>query len=204
MSEPAFMEPQEEQQVVATLQLTDTKELLFYAHSFRNRRFGSIRIYIDTPKYSGPTKSGLDMTLSQLKELGKALSSLPEELESGRLVPPLEVARIPGEGKGSTWVVQIIEPEGARQQCLDVRKYVESEKFTGWTTKGLRIDVDLIDEVIERLPLLVHSLQDWEAGKTGMFASESPASQSEVARDKESKRDPDSLDSVPDDLKGYF
>jgi len=197
------MEPEEEMQVVATLHLSDTKDLLFYTHTFHNRRLGAIRVFIDTPKYSGPTKSGFDMTLGQLKELAQVLYPLPEELESGSLVPPLEVARIGGKGKGSIWVIQIVEPEGTTPgQCLDVRKYVESERFTGWTKKGLRIDVDLVDEMLDRLPALVEALEDWEAGRTGLFAP-SPAPQVPKER-QEPKSDSPILDSIPDDLKSYF
>lgn len=197
------MERAEEMQVISSFQLDDTKELLFYSHSFRKRRLGAIRIFVDSPKYAGPTRAGFDMVLSQLKQLFDALEPLPEDLDSGRVIPPLEVARIPGGTQSSEWVVQVVEPEGTSEQYrLDIRKYVTSKGFTGWTRKGLRIDVDFIDEIVDHLPGVVQALEAWEAGRTGLFSPD-PQSAGPIDGQQSPEREP-SLDSIPEDLKGYF
>lgn len=203
MKEQPHMEPAEEMQVISSFQLDDTKELLFYSHTFRKRRLGAIRIFVDSPKYAGPTAAGFDMVLSQLKQLHDALEPLPEDLDLARVIPPLEVARIPGDTQSSEWVVQVLEPEGTSEQYrLDIRKYVTSERFTGWTRKGLRIDVDFIDEIVDHLPGLIEALEDWEAGRTGLFSKDlQPAGP--VYHQQSPQREP-SLDSIPEDLKGYF
>ncbi len=189
-------------QIVSTLPLDDTRELLFFAHTFRKRRLGAVRIFVDSPKYAGPTKAGVDMTLEELTALRKILAPVADDLDSGSLIPPLELGRVPTDTPSTEWVVQVLVDEKKPELFrVDVRKYVNSERFTGWTKKGIRLDVDLLDDLVPQLEKLIESLENWKAGKTGMFAQPEPT-QDTGERQPDDK--PPDLGSVPEDLREFF
>jgi len=68
----------------AIVRVEDTQELWFYTYSLGKRRLGAARVYSHTPKYSGPTKSGIDMDLEHVRELVDCLERLSREMEDGR------------------------------------------------------------------------------------------------------------------------
>jgi hypothetical protein len=175
--------------------LDDTRELWFYTYSLGKRRLGGVRVYESNAKYSGPTKSGFDMSLEQIESLVPTLERLSRDVEHGTVIPPVEYARIPA-GLTTEWVIQVIDRRSDFVGLLlDIRKFVSAERFTGFTRKGLRIDFERIDTIVENLPAVCESLRAWRDGRWGLFAEGD--SQVEEADDE-------ILESVPDEYRDFF
>jgi hypothetical protein len=183
----------------SVVRLDDTHELWFYTYSLGKRRLGAARVYLDTSKYSGPTKSGIDMDLEHLRELGECLKRLSEEMERGELVPPLEYARV-AASHDAEWVVQVLEgPIGVEDWALDIRKYVTTGTYAGFTRKGLRLNFEWIDAVVEHLPEVCESLVDWREGRTGgLLSPPAPIGVEKTATNR------DVADAVPEEYRDFF
>jgi len=180
----------------AVVALDDQRELWFYTYHLGKRRLAGVRIYASSEKYSGPTKSGFDMTLEQLEALLPMLTRLSREVEEGLVVPPVEFGRIPA-GKDSEWIVQVLEGQALSEVFyLDIRKHVTSESYVGFTKKGLRVELDWIDALVANLPALCESLEAWREGRWGLFADDEPA--------EPSATDHDAPDAVPDEYREFF
>ena len=158
-----------EYRVVGELRLDDETAIIFAVYSLGKRRLGSARVYREGKGYAGPTHSGLDMQLAQLQQLVGMLQNVSQSLEAGTMAPPVELGRI-SCGTTSEWVVRLLEPDDYHADVvLDVRKYVSTEKYTGWTKKGLRFSVDVLDDVLPHLADVQAALDDWREGHSGLF-----------------------------------
>jgi len=189
------MEPTEVE-VLHTVRLDDEFELCFTTYSLGKRRLGSARIFRNSAKYSGPTKSGLDMPRDQLDALIPVLRRLSAELEQGLCAPPCEYASLDA-GRSATWLVQVLVHDSRTEQFLDVRKFVSGESYTGPTRKGIRLTVDHIDQLADGLEHVSVSLHSWRQGLSGLFAP--------IATEDQQPEPPIDLGTgVPDHLKGYF
>jgi hypothetical protein len=179
----------------AVVRLDDTHELWFYTYSLGKRRLGGVRIHQSNAKYSGPTKSGFDMSLEQIESLGPALERLSRAVEKGTVIPPTEYFRIPA-GKATEWVVQVLDKRSnSVELLLDIRKFVSSDRFTGFTRKGLRIDFEWIDTINDNLPAVRDALQAWHDGRWGLFAKGGSYVE---------ETDYETPESVPDEYRSFF
>jgi len=190
------MEPTEVE-IIRNVRLDDEFELDFTTYSLGRRRLGSARIFRNSAKYTGPTRSGLDMPREQVDSLIPVLRRLSDELEKGLCAPPCEYASLDA-GRSAHWLVQVLVHDSRPdQQYLDVRKFVSGEKYMGPTRKGIRLAVDHIDELADGLEYVSASLHGWREGRSGLFA---PVQDEDHVI--EGPADPGA--GVPDHLKGYF
>jgi len=163
-----------EYRTVGELRLDDETAIIFAVYSLGKRRLGSARIYREGEGYAGPTRSGFDMQLAQLQQLATLLRDLSQSLDAGIVAPPAELGRI-GSGSASEWVARLLEPDDHHADVvLDVRKYVSTEKYTGWTKKGLRFSVDVLDDVLPHLAAVQAALDAWREGHSGLFEAGGP------------------------------
>lgn len=163
-----------EYRVVGELRLDDETAIIFAVYSLSKRRLGSARIYREGKGYAGPTRSGFDVQLAQLQQLVTMLQDVSQSLEAGTMAPPVELGRI-SSGGTSEWVVRLLEPDDYHADVvLDVRKYVSTEKYTGWTKKGLRFSVDVLDDVLPHLAAVQAALDAWREGHSGLFEAGAP------------------------------
>jgi len=174
-----------EYRAVGELRLDDETAIIFAVYSLGKRRLGSARIYREGKGYAGPTRSGFDVQLAQLQQLVTTLQDASQSLEAGTMAAPFELGRI-SSGSTSEWVVRLLEPDDHADVVLDVRKYVSTEKYTGWTKKGLRFSVDVLDDVLPHLAAVQAALDDWREGHSGLFEAGGPV-------------EPDSPTDPPDD-----
>jgi len=187
-----------EHRVVGELRLDDETTLVFSVYSLNKRRLGSARIYREAKGYAGPTRAGFDIQLEQVRELVPILSQLSVALDDGATAPPVEVGRI-ASGRTNEWVVTLLEPDDQRDEAmLDIRKFVTSEKFTGWTKKGLRVSIDFLDDMIPHLVAVQDALVDWQEGRSGLFDSPDDTDQDD------SPDDPDDRPSIPPEYRDLF
>ena len=164
-----------EYRVVGELRLDDETAIIFAVYSLGKRRLGSARVYREGKGYAGPTHSGLDMQEAQLQQLVTMLQEVSQALDAGTVGPPSELGRI-ASGSINEWVVRLLEPDDYHADVvLDVRKYMSTEKYTGWTKKGLRFSVDVLDDVLPHLADVQAALDDWREGHSGLFEAGGPA-----------------------------
>lgn len=191
------MVEQSEFQQVSSMPVGANQELCFYTYSLGKMRLGSVRVFKHTRNFWGPTRSGIDGRLDQLQELTAVLERLSAEYEQGRVIPPVEFARVPC-GRNAEWIVQLLADEARPERChLDVRKYVITETYVGFTKKGLRVSVDLLDVVVEQLPHVCRALLDWREGRSGLFAAESGEEPDEAPFEPPAE-------AVPDEYSSFF
>lgn len=153
--------PQIDQQV-ATIPLSDSRTLRFYTHGYRRRTYAGVRIFVDSPHYSGPTRDGFDMDIRSLTVLRRLLLVVADEMDSLRSCAPTEVGRIDA-GEGRQWVVRVLESRRRPQwHLVDIRKWACTDHYTGWTRKGLCLWVDMTNQLIPRIGELLVALQQGE------------------------------------------
>lgn len=187
-----------EVELLCTLRIDDEFEVCFTAYSLGKRRLGSARIFRNSSKYAGPTKSGIDLPRDQVDALIPVLRRLSADLEAGLCAPPCEYAALDG-GRSAKWVVQVLAREmHPDMQLLDVRKFVSSDGYTGPTRKGIRLAVDHIDALADGLERVSASLHSWRAGFGGLFAPAAPEDEDEAAPE------PPTGSGIPEHLRDYF
>ena len=174
-----------EYRTVGELRLDDETAIIFAVYSLGKRRLGSARIYREGEGYAGPTRSGFDMQLAQLQQLATLLRDLSQSLDAGIVAPPAELGRI-SSGSTSEWVVRLLEPDDYHADVvLDVRKYVSTEKYTGWTKKGLRFSVDVLDDVLPHLAAVQAALDAWREARPPRTARCAPLARRQVQPERQ-------------------
>lgn len=192
------MEPTETE-LLSSCRIDDEFELCFTTYSLGKRRLGSARIFRNSKKYAGPTKSGIDMPRDQIDALIPVLRRLSTDLEMGLCAPPCEYETLDA-GRCAKWVIQVLTNDGRPDlQLLDVRKFVTADEYTGPTRKGIRLAVDHIDQLADGLEGVSVSLHTWRQGLSGLFA---PPTRQQEADDKVMEPNPGI--GVPTHLTGYF
>ncbi len=190
--------------VLTSLRLDDVKELVFSVYAQGKRVMGSARIFVETPRYSGPTPNGIDMVADRLRELVNILRGVSGPLETGEIVPPAELGRV-AAGRTAEWVVRVLEADDDPEEyVLDVRKYVKSEKFTGWTRKGLRVSSEIVDDLVERLVRLADSTDATQSDWPPLPLLDQSSSADPAPEIPQAPQGHEELDSVPDQYKKYF
>lgn len=131
-----------------SIPLSRTTELRFEVSQYKGKSYINIRQYVTSDKYAGYTRKGVTLSNELAEQLLVALRS------AGSIQQPSteqELCRLP-KNDTAELVARIIPPsEKNRIASLDVREYVQSENYTGWTQKGFRISLDQLPQVIAYL-----------------------------------------------------
>jgi hypothetical protein len=67
-----------------------------------------------------------------------------------------DIPAFEGKTRSGTWKVRVVQNGGGRK-ILDVREYLESPSYTGFTRRGIRLDAEQL-EVLEALLLEIKAL----------------------------------------------
>lgn len=132
--------------LVNSIIINDTTELTFYVWEIESRKFGGIRKYVHTNRYSGPTPAGIVFSKKQMENLIKTLQENREKVKIQR--KEVELATIE---KTPNKIIFISLRESTLDNnplCVDIREYIKSPSYVGPTKKGFRITVEQIDEFI--------------------------------------------------------
>jgi hypothetical protein len=189
--------------VVGTLQLGRSTSLIFSIQSWKGRTFAQVRKFVSTEKYEGPTKAGLMMGGDVLVAVIEALQRLKAEVPGPK---ETEFARIP-KSRDTTLVVKTIPPDDLKSlPSVDIREFVESPGYTGWTKKGVRFPWDKLSEFVAILESLAKRLGATEKAKPILFPEAKPVwvEQAENAGDpKRAPRDAVLAQLLPDGAKDF-
>ena len=139
--------------LINSIIINDTTELTFYVWEIESRKFGGIRKYVHTTKYSGLTPSGIIFSKKQIEDLLKTLRENREKIETQR--NEVEVEKI--EKSHNKFIIISLKESTLDNNpvCIDVREHVKFPNYEGPTKKGFRFTVDQIDEFISNCEDLI-------------------------------------------------
>lgn len=140
--------------------VSDTVELAFLISWLNGKLYGDIRQYCHSSRYTGPTKHGLFLRRSQLGEILEIFIQNKDLILDAKAEERIGI--IPYKNTSSAIISLVESTLDDNPVCIDVREYVESPKYTGFTKKGFRLPVNLIDELIEGLRLIIEHMDQKE------------------------------------------
>ena len=130
MAEAKEFKPLKELGAVA---LSETSELKFYVDEYKGHRYGSIRTFVKSDTYSGPTKAGVTLNARVLEETLPVLEKLPAEPAD---LADRELVRVPKK-QGVELVVRVTIYKDTTG--IDLREWVDEAEYKGWSKKGVRV-----------------------------------------------------------------
>lgn len=131
---------------VGRLTMPDGSEIRFYADEFKGYPFGSIRTFVKSPTYEGPTKAGVTLKGAVLDGVIEALEKLPKEPTA---TEDVELARFEKKKNAEEAIELVVRITLYRDTTgVDLREWVVSESYTGWSKKGVRLPyADIVKSV---------------------------------------------------------
>ena len=141
---------------VGSIKIDEGNEIRFSVDAYKQSRYLSVRKYLKSETYSGPTKAGITLTAEVVIKIAKALAALPndiKELADGALGTS-------ARRQGLAIVLRVSSFNTAKG--IDIRQWQEDETYTGWTKKGIRLPLEKLAEIKELFKL---SAQYFEENK---------------------------------------
>lgn len=156
---------------VGYVELTATTRIIFAVGSWKGQSRASIRKFVSTEKYSGPTKSGMSLDGTTVVQLLTALRTLQSA------IPAHDQNQYVSIGKAHDWEIRItvIPPdEDSQLPSVDIREYVESPNYTGPTKAGVRFPWNLLRQFSQFVEVLVRQLGVAVSSEPNLFPDIQP------------------------------
>jgi very-short-patch-repair endonuclease len=147
--------------VIGAVPLYATIELRFWVQAYRGAWFAHVRRYKTKGRRTGPQKAGVSLRSREALCLMELLDKVPEVVPNEGEV---EVGRIDWRSRKSALVVRVVPSGATWPASVDVREHWQSPGDSGWSRKGLRIDLAQLPEVRKLYRQLVAKLQAVETG----------------------------------------
>ncbi|MDD6173625.1 PC4/YdbC family ssDNA-binding protein [Candidatus Proelusimicrobium excrementi] len=129
--------------LIGALASEDGSEIKFSIDSYKGYKYVSIRKYLKSETYSGPTKAGITLSPEIVGKINTALAALPEDYKA---VQEGELGKY-AKKQGLSIVLRVSSYMGSKG--IDLRQWQEDESYTGWTKKGIRLPIEKLKEVKE-------------------------------------------------------
>lgn len=156
---------------IGTVELTATTRIIFAVGSWKGQSRGSIRKFVATEKYAGPTKAGMSLdgpTVVQLLGSLRALQSTVPNKDSNHYISvaktrdwEIRIALIPPDEKGDL-------------PSVDIREFVETPRYTGPTKAGVRFPWNKLKQFIQLVEVLVRQLGSAASAEATLFPEIQP------------------------------
>ena len=130
-------------QVIGVLPIDEGAEIKVSVDSFKNHKYISIRKYLKSETYTGPTKAGITLSPEMIDKVAQTINALPDNIAE---IEDKELGRF-AKRKGLNIVLRVSSYMNAKG--LDLRQYQEDSTYTGWTKKGIRLPLEKIKEIKE-------------------------------------------------------
>jgi hypothetical protein len=137
------------EQVIDTIEITDSVEIVFYYDYFNDKIWANIRKFIKSKKYTGSTKQGIKFDPAKLPEIKNAFDKANEQADTIQDEEFLRISRSPNRDL----VVHASVYKGALG--VDLRIWLKTEKYKGWTKNGIRFPINIVPRVIEMLQKMI-------------------------------------------------
>ncbi len=129
--------------LIGAMASEDGSEIKFSIDSYKGYKYVSIRKYLKSETYSGPTKAGITLSPEIVGKINTALAALPEDYKA---VQEGELGKY-AKKQGLSIVLRVSSYMGSKG--IDLRQWQEDESYTGWTKKGIRLPIEKLKEVKE-------------------------------------------------------
>jgi len=156
---------------IGFVELTATTRIIFAVGSWKGQTRGSIRKFVATEKYAGPTKSGTSLDGATIVQLLAALRALQST------VPTQDATQYVSVGKTRDWEIRIaiIPPdEDSRLPSVDIREFVETARYSGPTKAGVRFPWNKLKQFSQLAETLVQQLGVAASAETTLFPDMKP------------------------------
>ncbi len=130
-------------QVIGVLPIDEGAEIKISVDSFRGHKYISIRKYLKSETYTGPTKAGITLSPEMIDKVSQTINALPDNIAE---IEDKELGRF-AKRKGLNIVLRISSYMNSKG--LDLRQYQEDSAYTGWTKKGIRLPLEKLKEIKE-------------------------------------------------------
>ena len=130
-------------QVIGVLPIDEGAEIKISIDSFKNHKYISIRKYLKSDTYTGPTKAGITLSPEMIDKVCQTINALPDNVAE---IEDKELGRF-AKRKGLNIVLRVSSYMNVKG--LDLRQYQEDSTYTGWTKKGIRLPLEKIKEIKE-------------------------------------------------------
>ena len=141
---------------VGSIKIDEGNEIRFSVDAYKQSRYLSVRKYLKSETYSGPTKAGITLTSEVVIKIAKALAALPNDIKE---IADGELGKY-ARRQGLAIVLRVSSFNTAKG--IDIRQWQEDETYTGWTKKGIRLPLEKLAEIKELFKL---SAQYFEENK---------------------------------------
>lgn len=125
---------------MAEIELTSDSKVVFSTDEIGGKIVASIRIFLESENYSGPTTRGLALTLDTLEEIVKNIDeiNLPDlkKIEEDKTFAKILVNNF------KSIVIHLTHYKGKAK--LDIREFYTSKSYTGFGKKGIGIPISKI------------------------------------------------------------
>jgi hypothetical protein len=175
---------------LGTIQLSETSEIVFYTDTFRSELFANIRKFIKSRKYTGPTQSGIALTVEQLRAIFNRLIEFVPDFDT---LSEQELITI-STGTTKHIVVKIQLFNGVYR--LDIRQYISTDKYKGPLKKGVSIPISYWDDIITFCREMLSALEANERSTALFDEAKSEPTSTENKIEK--------VEGVPDGFQKFF
>ncbi|MFH2203590.1 MAG: PC4/YdbC family ssDNA-binding protein [Elusimicrobiota bacterium] len=143
-----------------SIELAESSRVRFYVDEYKGHPYASIRTFVDSDSYSGPTKSGVTLNPNLLTLVIAELEKLPKEPQT---TTDIELARFP-KRTGLEIVLRITIYRDTTG--IDMREWVDDGTYKGWSKRGIRIGYEELESIIRHLKEMLAFLRDRQKKKS--------------------------------------
>jgi len=139
---------------VGSIKIDEGNEIRFSVDAYKQSRYLSVRKYLKSETYSGPTKAGITLTGEVVIKIAKALEALPSDINA---IADGELGKY-ARRQGLAIVLRVSSFNSAKG--IDIRQWQEDETYTGWTKKGIRLPLEKLSEIKELFKLAAQYFEE--------------------------------------------
>ncbi len=139
---------------IGNIKIEDGNEIKFTVDSFKGHKYVSVRKYLNSDGYSGPTKAGITLSPEMVGKISAAIASLPDDPKE---IVDIELGKY-AKKQGLSIICRV--STFMNSKGLDLRQWQEDESYKGWTKKGIRLPVEKIQEIKQLFAQMTKYLAD--------------------------------------------
>jgi hypothetical protein len=155
-----------EDSTVGRVSLSGSSILVFSVSQWRGRYWASVRKFVATQKYEGPTKSGLMFNKNLLCELVTTLARLEKTF------PTQEESEFKTIPKNETEYIHtriVPDEDSGGLPWVDIREFIDTPRYQGPTKRGIRFRWNLLPEVLACLRQQAKVIDENEKNEPSLF-----------------------------------
>lgn len=183
---------------LGSIPLQGSSELVFSIGAWKGQPRASVRKFVTTSSYTGPTQSGLSLRGDVLVGVMEALERVQTQVATKSFG---EHARVSKSGQAEIVVSTVAADSRDALPSVDVREYVQTAGYTGPTKSGVRFSWDKLADVIALMRLQAQRLGANETRQPTLFPEARPVWVDDT--DKPTPRDPVLADLLPNGPKHF-